>query len=649
MVTTCSWPAHKGHTWRWKSVWSQPGPRSKVRKTLALSRPDPSPRPHHATVAELGTTQAKDMPSFFGLKPIDITMIVVYFLAVMSIGLWASRRVKNQQDFFLGGRRFGKGLLVMHWLCTGTHSEQAVQVAGATARVGLGGIWYQWMYLFSTPFYWMIAPIIRRLRVTTTGDFFRIRYGRGLEMLYSVVALTYFVLSIAMLLRGAGAAIAGATGGALPTHHSVILLSILCSTYVMAGGLVAAAYTDVFQGVMIIVLSLLLVPAGLNLIGGWEGLAQKLNPAMLSITAPPGAREGDLGFVIAMSLLGLVGVVVQPHVMSATGSGKTEMEARVGMCYGNFIKRFLTIAWAFTGIIAIVHFPEVLHTLDLSSEEARRASETLFGRSIQHFLGDGWRGLMIACLIAGVTSTETFMVVGSGIFTLNFYKHVVPNGDEGHYLWIGRIAAVGLLGTGILLAFYAESLTQIVVASFQVVGLLGAAFWLGVTWRRANAAGVWASFCGALLAWLASGINPESVGRIPWVTGVLQAYLASSQAFQILVMLAVEFSLLILVSLLTRPHPDSQLNPFFARLHTPVGMERELAAPSIAGAVAQADPEDEIILDYHKASTYAYPRLQRLGIEIPRMTWTDGGGFLLAWGLVAALIGLLKALASSGR
>ena len=49
----------------------------------------------------------------------------------------------------------------MHWLCTGTHSEMAVQVAGATARVGLGGIWYQWMWLFSTPFYWLMAPVTR--------------------------------------------------------------------------------------------------------------------------------------------------------------------------------------------------------------------------------------------------------------------------------------------------------------------------------------------------------------------------------------------------------------------------------------------------------------------------------------------------------
>ena len=81
------------------------------------------------------------------------------------------------------------------------------------------------------------------------------------------------------------------------------------------------------------------------MIDGITALHQKLDPSMLAITAPAGAPEGDPWFVLAISLLGLVGVAVQPHVMTATASGKTEMVARVGMCYGNFIKRFLTIAW----------------------------------------------------------------------------------------------------------------------------------------------------------------------------------------------------------------------------------------------------------------------------------------------------------------
>jgi Na+/proline symporter len=580
------------------------------------------------------------MTSLANLKLIDLTMIAAYFAAVLAIGFWASRRVKSEDDFFLGSRKFGTGLLTMHWLCTGTHSEMAVQVAGATARVGLGGIWYQWMWLFSTPFYWLIAPITRRLRVTTTGDFFRIRYGKSLEMLYTLVALCFFALSIALLLRGAGAAISGATGGAVPTQGSVIVLSILFSTYVMAGGLVAAAYTDILQGLMIIVLSVLLIPAGLGAVGGVSGLRQKLDPTFFAITAPHGAQEGDPWFVITMSLLGLVGVVVQPHVMTATGSGKTETEARVGMVYGNFIKRFLTIAWAFTGLIAAAAFPQTLAGLGAGSQQARQASEALFGQAILHFLGDGWRGLMIACLIAGVTSAETFMVVGSALFTRNFYAHAMPARTHAHYLWVGRVAAGGLLALGILLAIWAESMTQLVVGAVKLIGLLGAAFWLGVIWRRANAAGVWASFLGSLLVW--------ALASAPGGGALFPAGLTEPQL--VMIILATEFGLLVLVSLLTPPADRRIIEAFYARIHTPVGQEDLVRwdGPPLDLPEAATIGLDGMAFDYRKSSRFAYRVLQHLGFEVPRLTCFDWGGFLAAWLLVGGLVGLLTYLAGLG-
>lgn len=588
------------------------------------------------------------MDTILGLKLVDLGVIVGYFALVMAIGFWASTKVHTDEDFFLGGRRFGKGLLVMHWLCTGTHSEMAVQVSGASARVGLGGIWYQWMMLFSTPFYWLIAPIVRRLRVITTGEVFRIRFGWKLELVYSIVALAYVVLSIALLLRGAGAAIAGATGGALATNHSVIALSILFSTYVMAGGLMAAAYTDFLQGIMLIVLSVILVPVGLEKIGGMAALQAELGPERMAVTAPAGAPEGDAMFVIAQSLLGLVGIVAQPHVMTANGSGKTESEARVGMCYGNFIKRFLTIAWAFTGLIALVLFREVLN--GARPEEARAVSETLFGLSIRELLGDGWRGLMIACIIAGVTSAETIMVVGSGVFTRNVFVHFAPRADDRARLWVGRAASGGMLLAGILLALSAESITDLLQASLKVIGLMGPIFWLGVTWRRANPAGAWSSLAAGIAVWVATAQGNRLAALSP-VFAPLARTDTTVRPTDILIMLAAQFGVFALVSLVTRPQPAAQLDPFFARLHVPVGREQEfaLAAPPEDFREEAALGMHGVSLDYDKAQRLASPRLRQIGFEIPKLSLIDWAGFLGAWATVAGLIALLVWLSTLGR
>ncbi len=361
-----------------------------------------------------------------------------------------------------------------------------------------------------------------------------------------------------------------------------------------------------------------------------------------------------------MSILGLVGVVVQPHVMTATGSGKTETEARVGMVYGNFIKRLLTIAWAFTGLIALAAFPEKLAGLDPTGPEARAASETLFGQAIQHFLGDGWRGLMVACLIAGVTSAETFMVGGSALFTRNFYAHAVPNRSHSHYLWVGRAAAAGLLALGIVLALYAESVTQLVLGSVKVIGLLGAAFWLGVIWRRATAAGVWASFIGSLCAWVVMTASASNVGAASDVISVTARWIraasagllprAVSEPQQILIMLGTQFGLLILVSLCTRPIDLSTIGPFYARIHTPVGKENEAQSlmPVTDPPVSATLGMDGVYLDYRLSSRWAYQGLQRFGLEIPRLSWFDWLGFLAAWVFVGGLIGLLTYLAGVG-
>ncbi len=438
-------------------------------------------------------------------------MIAAYFVVVMAIGFWSSRKVKTEEDFFLGGRRFGKGLLIMHWLCTGTHSEMAVQVAGATARVGLGGIWYQWMWLFSTPFYWLMAPVTRRLRVTTTGDFFRIRYGRSLEMLYALVGLFYFGLSIALLLRGAGAAISGATGGAVPTEASVIALAVLFSTYVMAGGLVAAVYTDLLQGLMIIVLSVLLVPAGSGRgrrSGGparqaWSGDVLDHGPARRQRRRPL-VRRHDVG-------IGPGGLrrpaprhdrdrlgqdrdrgagrhgLRQLHQEAADdrlGLHRTDRPGRVS----RGARRARPERPAGTPRQRDAVWPghpalpgrRLARADDRLPDRRRHQRRDLHGRRL------------------GSLHPEFLRPRGPGPI-----RHPLPLGRPA-----GRRAACWLLG--ILLAVRAESVTQLVLGSVKLIGLLGAAFWLGVIWRRATAAGVWASFLGSLLVWAVMSAEPPS-------------------------------------------------------------------------------------------------------------------------------------------
>jgi hypothetical protein len=101
----------------------------------------------------------------FGLQLIDLIVIFLYFLVVIAIGIWSSRRIKNQEDYFLAGRKFGKFIQTFAAFGQGTSADTCVGVTTTTYTNGAAGIWSALIYLFATSLYWMVMPWMRRLRL----------------------------------------------------------------------------------------------------------------------------------------------------------------------------------------------------------------------------------------------------------------------------------------------------------------------------------------------------------------------------------------------------------------------------------------------------------------------------------------------------
>src|SRR5678815_5695143 len=88
-----------------------------------------------------------------------------------------------------------------------------VALAGAVYSLGASAIWFQWKNLFITPFYWIMAPVFRRIRRTTMAEFTEDRYGPWMGAIYIVFALCFFIINTGRMLKGAGKVISQATGG----------------------------------------------------------------------------------------------------------------------------------------------------------------------------------------------------------------------------------------------------------------------------------------------------------------------------------------------------------------------------------------------------------------------------------------------------
>ncbi|MYG02477.1 MAG: sodium:solute symporter family protein, partial [Acidobacteriia bacterium] len=366
------------------------------------------------------------------LQGIDWAVIAAYFAMMVAVGLYAARRVRQTSDYFLGNRSFNVWLVIGQALGVGTHAEMPVSLAGKVYQSGYAGIWYQWKNLFITPFYWILAPLFRRFRRTTTGEVYEDRYGDWMGAVYVAFALAYFTFNMGAMLKGAGKLVSVASGEAVSANAVVLAMTATFLLYSFVGGLVSAAYTDFVQSLFIIALSFLLIPMGLRETGGFTGIRETLDPGMLSMVTP-----GDVGIftIVMLTLNGLIGIVAQPHILASVGTGRDERSCRIGMAYGNFIKRFCTIGWALVGIV-------VATLLIQRGEVAFADPEDAFGYATRELLFPGGLGLMIACVLAANMSTgSAFMVDSAALFTQNLYRRYFRKDEtDRHYLWSGRFA-----------------------------------------------------------------------------------------------------------------------------------------------------------------------------------------------------------------
>ena len=427
---------------------------------------------------------------------IDVAVIIIYLVGITLLGIRIGKKIKASSDFFMP-RKFGKGMMMMHAFGTGTASDQAVIVSSASFKNGLSGIWFQWLWLFCTPFYWLIAPIFRRLRAITTADVYALRFGSSVAVLFSIIGVIGLSLKIGLMLKGAGALIDAGTDGSISTDLAMPIVALLFVIYGAAGGMSAAIITDYIQGVLTIIFSFILLPFVLHSVGGIDGVREFVNdPSKMSLVAP---EKIGVFFIVAFGINSLFLIVSQPFIMGVCSAGRTEMDGRFGFVVGNLIKRICTAAWAVTGLAALAYFIKVgadIHAID---------PDRVYGQMAKEFLPSimpGLLGLFIAALLAGVMSScDSFMISSSALFTENLYKPIFKDKDKLHYLKVARIASVFIVCFGLLFAYSMEGVVSGLKSWLKFGAPLGIGFWLGLFWRRFNSSGVWVSTMTAYFCW----------------------------------------------------------------------------------------------------------------------------------------------------
>ena len=349
---------------------------------------------------------------------LDYAVLAGYFAVMATIGFICMRRVKGQEDYFLGGRGFGKLLQTFAAFGAGTGSSDPVNTGRTTFTSGMSGMWSVMYWLFVTPFYWITAIWYRRMRHTTLADWFTERYeSRKLGAAYALFGLFFIMTYGSMMFSAVGKvaaplvstgvfeAVQGAETGLGIEYLLVPIIGIIVFIYGTAGGLEAAYWTDLIQGLCIVVLSIILIPFGLTaliekfgdpdtmgLMEGFRIMHEQVPQEYFSVVGTNSSSEFPLHFIIAVVMINLMTVVIQPHfIITGGGSAKDENSARIGLVVGNFLKRLCTVGWVLTALIALALFAD--------SPELSLDPDKTWGVASRELLGPGFRG-PDACLLA---------------------------------------------------------------------------------------------------------------------------------------------------------------------------------------------------------------------------------------------------------
>ncbi|WP_114748497.1 sodium:solute symporter family transporter [Pleomorphovibrio marinus] len=361
----------------------------------------------------------------------DFAVVGIYLLVLIGIGYWASfsGTRKKGENLFLAGNTLGwPSIGLTMW---GTNVGPSMLLASASIGYSTGVVagnfaWYAFIFIMLLAM--VFAPRYLGARVHTLPEFMGQRFGdttRNTLAWYTIITLMISWLSLTLFAGG----ILIRQMLAIPMWLAVITLLLIASFFTIAGGLKAIAYTNVFQMLLLIVVSAALTFTGLAKVGGIEGLVTQTPPEYWNLFMP----LDDPNYPWIAILLGypVMGVwfwcTDQSMVQSVLGA-KNLRQGQLGANFTGWLKILDVPLFILPGILCFILFPGL--------ENPDNAYMTM----VTHLFPVGMTGLVMAVLIAALVSTlDSGLNALSTVFTMDIYvKKYKPKASQPEVVRIGR-------------------------------------------------------------------------------------------------------------------------------------------------------------------------------------------------------------------
>jgi solute:Na+ symporter, SSS family len=460
------------------------------------------------------------------LEHIDWLVIGCYFATLLVIGLYYRRFAgKSLEEFFLGGRRNSGWANGLSYAAAMMNADVAPAYSGFAVATG---VFVCWFYLSRFGIALFVGAILfavfwRRLNLFTTPEFYELRFGGTVSSIVRTWVAMKSSLIAMVAWTGTGLLamykIAGPVLGLSKTTTLLIVLPIVVA-YVSLAGFAGVVATSAVQTIIMVVGSAMLCGIVLHEMGGPAGLAAKVQEV-----AGSGALAGippldHTVLPLAAALAWMIGTTIgyggdtAPLGGAMEGqyllSSKNAREASKMYIVAEVSLFILLLLVTLPSLGAMVKWPELRLPI---TDPHHIDREQAYGKLMAEFLPPGMLGLLFVVMLASVMSTiGSNLTFGAQVLVNDVYRRLLrPAESERHYLWIGRLGIVLILGLALVVAYRVELIFD--VAAFMVAAAAAEmpANWAQWWWWRFNAWGrLSASFGGLLIPALVWFVPPTS-------------------------------------------------------------------------------------------------------------------------------------------
>lgn len=431
--------------------------------------------------------------------------IVVILIIRMIIGFWASKKVENNVDYVLAGRRLPLWMVAPSIMATWFAAETLMGSSSEAYSYGFQGVVFD---PFGATLCLVIAGIFvvrlaRRAQYVTIMDFFQHRYGTAMSVIGTVTQIiTYFGWTAAQIVAG-GAILQALLGW--PISWGMILVTVIVTLYTIMGGLWADTALDFMQmfftsiGLLIITAGIVITVGGFDTMFSMAGAQYTTNTFAIWPTAEDGyygyfGMHGWFYYIAAWLSLGL-GAIPSQDYLQRTCAAKNESTA----VKATFLAGALYLAFGvLSPLIGVTAYGALGPELEGSQ------TEFILILMAMKYLPPILVAIFVAALASALMSTsDSSLLAGATMFTENIVKVFKPDLSDKATL---RLTRISLLVSGVLsllIALFASTIYKLaVLANTSILVGMAAPYLIGMYWKRANHWGALASFFSGVISWV---------------------------------------------------------------------------------------------------------------------------------------------------